>query len=305
MPSSPNRNTPKKRSSNPRVVPILKSLAEVAYHRAQAADGVPLVSIANTPVETSARYVRQLSKDLCKEKMSHLRIKNMMRHGPTGIFRVANLPPKIDPVQFYPSKVELHKEQAFGKNNPCKSYSVKPVVSNIAVVLWKSGLLDVKDSNNLAAILPNGQTTLALLTKLRRTNFSALQLQPFDYNIHDSSEEETMINDLKKELCNACLLHYDMDLGVVQQYCGGRWTGEHRQTNQMLRVMSHILPEELFLELGAAMIDGVPNLLNTELPSEEVASLLATPNLTYSGEESRASGQGNPRGGTQPPIYGL
>ena len=43
--------------------------------------------------------------------------------------------------------------------------------------------------------------------------------------------------------------------------------------------MSHILLDELFLELAAAMVDGVPNLLNTELTSEEVASLLSTTNL--------------------------
>ena len=135
-----------------------------------------------------------------------------MRHKPTGIFRVADLPPKIDPMQFYPSKAQLHKEQAFGKNNPYKLYFVKPVVSNIAVLLWKSGLLDLKDSNNLAASLPNGQSTLALLNKLRRTDFSALQLQPFYYDIYDSPEEEATINDLKKELRDACLLHYNVAL---------------------------------------------------------------------------------------------
>ena len=43
--------------------------------------------------------------------------------------------------------------------------------------------------------------------------------------------------------------------------------------------MSHILPDNLFLELAAAMVDGVPNLLNDKLTSDEVASLLATPNL--------------------------
>ena len=70
-----------------------------------------------------------------------------------------------------------------------------------------------------------------------------------------------------------------MDLSAVQRYCGGKWTGEHRRTDQMLRVMSHILPDDLFLELAAGLVDGVPNLLNTELPSEEVASLLTTDNL--------------------------
>ena len=70
-----------------------------------------------------------------------------------------------------------------------------------------------------------------------------------------------------------------MDLSAVQRYCGGKWTGEHRRTDQMLRVMSHILPDNLFQELAAGLADSVPNLLNTELSSEEVASLLTTNNL--------------------------
>ena len=43
--------------------------------------------------------------------------------------------------------------------------------------------------------------------------------------------------------------------------------------------MSYILPDNLFQELAAGLINGIPNLLNTELPSEEVASLLTTNNL--------------------------
>ena len=47
----------------------------------------------------------------------------------------------------------------------------------------------------------------------------------------------------------------------------------------MLRVMSHISLDNLFCDLAAAMIDGVPNILNTELPSDKVVSLLSTNNL--------------------------
>ena len=47
----------------------------------------------------------------------------------------------------------------------------------------------------------------------------------------------------------------------------------------MLRVMSHVLPNDLFQELAAGLVDGVPNLLNTEIPSEEMASLITTNNL--------------------------
>ena len=40
-----------------------------------------------------------------------------------------------------------------------------------------------------------------------------------------------------------------------------------------------MLPDNLFLELSAGLIDGVPNLLNTEISGKEVASLLSTSNL--------------------------
>ena len=70
-----------------------------------------------------------------------------------------------------------------------------------------------------------------------------------------------------------------MDLGAVQRYCSGKWTGEHPCTDQMLQVMSHILPDDLFWELAAAMVDGVPNLLNAEIPSKVAANLLAIANL--------------------------
>ena len=43
--------------------------------------------------------------------------------------------------------------------------------------------------------------------------------------------------------------------------------------------MSHILPDNLLQELAAGLVDGVPNLLNTELSSEELTSLLITNNL--------------------------
>ena len=70
-----------------------------------------------------------------------------------------------------------------------------------------------------------------------------------------------------------------MDLMAVKRYYGGRWTGEHQHTDQILRVMSHILPDTLFCQLAVAMIDRVPNLLKAELPSKEVASLLSMDNL--------------------------
>ena len=70
-----------------------------------------------------------------------------------------------------------------------------------------------------------------------------------------------------------------MDLSAVQRCCGGRWTGEQRRTDQMLRITSHILPEKMLLELGAALIDGVPNQLVAEILQEELEEMLKRKNM--------------------------
>ena len=87
------------------------------------------------------------------------------------------------------------------------------------------------------------------------------------------------IEESKKILRDACLIHFDMNLDLVQRYCGGRWLGEHRRTNQMLRTFSHILPDQLFTELCAGLVDGVPNLLNAELDNKEVQEMIHRGNL--------------------------
>ena len=147
--------------------------------------------------------------------------------------------------------------------------------------MWKLGYLRTDDNEpeTLAKLLPCREATLSMISDLARVDFSALKLLPFDHDIYNDPEEELRIVANKKVLRNACLLHYNMHLSAVQRYCGGKWTGEHRRTDQMLQVMSHILPDDLFQDLATGLVDGVPNLLNTEIPSEEMASLLATNNL--------------------------
>ena len=84
-----------------------------------------------------------------------------------------------------------------------------------------------------------------MVRDLALVDFSALKLLPFDHDIYDNPEEEKQIITNKKVMRNACLIHYDMDLSAVQRYCSGKWTGEHRRIDQMLQVMSHILPDNL------------------------------------------------------------
>ena len=85
-----------------------------------------------------------------------------------------------------------------------------PVLSQIAVIVWKSVYLSTDDNKpeTLAKLLPCGEATLSMISDLARVDFSALKLLPFDHDIYDNPEEELRIVANKKVLRNACLLHY-------------------------------------------------------------------------------------------------
>ena len=103
--------------------------------------------------------------------------------------------------RFPPTKVELHSQQAFSKNNSLKLYTKLPVLTQVAVIVWKSGYLssnlDGTNSVNLAKALPCSKTTLTMLVNLPRMDFSALKLLPFDHNIYDSPKEENLFWQIK------------------------------------------------------------------------------------------------------------
>ena len=83
-------------------------------------------------------------------------MKDKVKTDAPELFGIQNLPAKYDPKDFFPSKAELHLQQQFNKNNELKSYTVLPVLSQIAVIVWKLGYLstDNKEPETLAKLLP-------------------------------------------------------------------------------------------------------------------------------------------------------
>jgi hypothetical protein len=57
----------------------------------------------------------------------------------------------------------------------------------------------------------------------------------------------------------AAFFHYDFDIPSVIKYCGWRWTGEHRRTEEILFWLRYILSADLFKNLKAGYIYGTPN----------------------------------------------
>ena len=228
MPSSRKKTPP--RLSNRKVQKHLDQIPSMAYHRSRAAKRVTLAKESRKTEESAcAGYLRDLSKGNCADQKLYSVLKDRVQADAPELYGIRNFPAEFNPKDFFPSKAELHSQQTFGKNNELKSYTVLPVLSQIAVIVWKLGFMstDDKEPETLAKLLPCGEATLSMISDLARVDFLVLKLLPFNHDIYDNPEEEKQTIANKKVLQNACLLHYDMDLSAVQRYCGGKWTGEH------------------------------------------------------------------------------
>ena len=191
MPSSRKKTPP--RSSNRKVQKHLDAFTNIAYHRSRAAHRVPLPKESGqTLTSDCAGYLRNLSKGNCADQKSYSVLKDRIKEDTAELYGIRNLPVAYNPTDFFPSKVELHSQQAFGNNNPLKLYIVLPVLSQITVIVWKLGYLnkDDKEPEVLAKLLPCGEANLNMVRDLAQVDFSPLKLLHFDHDIYDNPEEE-------------------------------------------------------------------------------------------------------------------
>ena len=196
MPSSRKQTPP--RSSNRKVQKHLNAVSNMMYHRSNAAKRVPLATKSGvTEVSDCKRYLRNLSQGNRQDQKVLAVLKDRVREDASELFDVRNLLAKYDPTSFFPSRNDLHAQQTFGTNNELKSYTVLPVVSQIAVIIWKLGYLSADNDENLAKALPCGEATLSIMSDLARVDFSALKLLPLDHDIYDNPKKEAL-NIVKK-----------------------------------------------------------------------------------------------------------
>ena len=159
------------------------------YHQSRAVERVTLAKeLGHMLTRVSVGYLRALLKGKCAEQKSFSVLKDRVRENAMELYGLRNLPVWYNPKDFYSSKVELNSQQAFGKNNPLKSYTVL----QIAVIVWKSGYLSKVDGKPtaLAKALPCKETTLSMISNLAQVDFSALKLLSFDHGIYDDPEKK-------------------------------------------------------------------------------------------------------------------
>ena len=134
MPSSRRQTQP--RLANPVVGTILDRFAKMRYNASRGACKVPLKQLgATTKAAVSAGYLRQLLRDNLKDQKYCASLKKFVADKAPEIFQVQTIPTPFEPSQFYPTKIELHSQQVFGKNNSSKSYTVVPVMTQIADIV--------------------------------------------------------------------------------------------------------------------------------------------------------------------------
>ena len=80
-------------------------------------------------------YLSEMSLQMRADAGTYKHVKNQMSSYLREIYQVKNLPTGTDPKEFYPTAVELHRHSAFGKNNCLKSFTVRPNLANVSVVL--------------------------------------------------------------------------------------------------------------------------------------------------------------------------
>ena len=182
------------RSSNRKVQKHLDQMTNMSYHQSREADRVPLAKDSSKTEKSVCKgYLRDLSKGSRANKKLYSVLKDRVQADAPELYRIQNLPAEFNPKDFFPSKAELHLQQTFGKNIELKLYTVLPVHSQIAVIVWKTGYLstDNKEQETLAKLLPYKEVTLSMISNLVRVDFLALKLLPFDHDIYDNPEEET------------------------------------------------------------------------------------------------------------------
>ena len=234
----------------------------------------------NTEPNLVVSRLKAYSANMRDDQRTLEQLKTKVAENRKELFKPKLIPHDTDPEWTYPSRSELETRRAFGKKNLAKSYRVSPSLSQIAVFIWKYNY-DPEVSEELA--IAHGAVGLKArkcVEKLKRIDFSPLQLLPLDWDLkEETEEEEEKVQQNKQLLMDACLLHYNMDLESVQAFCGGRWMGEHRRTVEMLRVLSQFVPTELYIPFAQTMVDGVPNCLYGNVPKEELERNLSMPNL--------------------------
>jgi hypothetical protein len=115
----------------------------------------------------------------------------------------------------------------------------------------KSGFFDQFNTWSIQGINVHFNLFVKGYNQTRNTDFRILQHPNTDW-------QATKVNENKMFLRMAALYHYNIDVALLQRYCGWRHTGNHRRWQEILFWLKFILNEEEYAELAHGFEHGIP-----------------------------------------------
>jgi hypothetical protein len=138
---------------------------------------------------------------------------------------------------------KAQKKQPFGKDNLLQTFTTEPVLLHIILPVLKQGFLSTADMRSLLAASSPIDHLWTEYQRVKDLDWSPL-CEP---NTHWSTRES--IDADRVDLRMALLFYYDMDLVAVHRHLGGNHVGAHRNHDNLLAHVEHLLPRKLFREL--------------------------------------------------------
>ncbi len=133
-------------------------------------------------------------------------------------------PPPLS--QEYPTRYQLYKK--LHPPSSKKQYTVKITFPNIVLFIFKTAFLTERESTTLSHVNPRYRALREAYLSTRDIDFSSLQHPRHDW------KDQTKINPDRVRLLTACLLHYNLDTGLLLRYLGGNTMGEYTDPHRAL-----------------------------------------------------------------------
>jgi hypothetical protein len=178
-------------------------LQELAVHHNEA-----LPSIPTAPTKT------EVVKGL-KRTSRHMQHKNhLLTQQFDQPYKKQYIPDHVDPKTLYPSKKQLIDSCTFGMSHPHKMFIVKSNAAHILLPVLKSGFVSAQLQDLLRKANPRVKFLIDCWHETKRINFRILQHPSFNWKTQATIDRDRM------RLRTTALFHYDLEMAMVQRYCG-------------------------------------------------------------------------------------
>jgi len=167
-----------------------------------------------------------------------------------------------------PTHYDLIRETKFGKPNINQSFSSGKTLQHVMLPLFKSRFLQQSSLDCIFRSYPRATMLWNEHNRLKNIDFSPLR------NPTPNWSTQTAIDPHRVDMMAACLLHYDLDIPALVQYCGGEHLGAHLQPQDALPHVEDILDPVVVEDLRRILTYGLPGHVNGDISAQQFREYL-------------------------------